>query len=169
MSSAFNPSRRQLFRGDVGVRRLPLRPPWSVEEDLFTQDCSRCHECIKACPENILEAGSGGFPEVNFQQGECSFCTDCAAVCEAPVFRSVQERPWSQLATISESCITHKQVVCRSCGENCEPEAIQFKLTAGQVAVPTIDIDLCTGCGACLAVCPVQAVSISVSTEESKS
>ncbi|MCW8886481.1 MAG: ferredoxin-type protein NapF [Motiliproteus sp.] len=166
MSSGFDSSRRQLFRGDIRVQRLPTRPPWSVDESNFIQDCTRCHECVKSCPENILEVGSGGFPEVNFQKGECSFCSDCAAVCEAPVYRSVQESPWQQTAKIGEACVTHKQVVCRSCGENCEPEAIQFKLVAGRVAVPEIDLDLCNGCGACVAVCPTRAVK--VSTDESE-
>ncbi len=166
MTSSFNPLRRQLFRGDVRVQRLPLRPPWSVDEQQFTQDCTRCQECIKACPENILEVGSGGFPEVNFKQGECSFCGDCAASCEASVFRPVQEIPWQQQARISDACITHKQVICRSCGENCEPEAIQFKLVAGQVAVPEIDLDSCNGCGACVAVCPTQAVKVSQNEPE---
>ncbi len=161
MTSSFNPQRRQLFRGDVRVQRMPLRPPWSVEEHLFTQDCSRCLECVKACPENIIEQGSGGFPEVNFQQGECSFCSDCVAVCEAPVFRPLDEEPWQQKAYIGEACIARKQVVCRSCGENCEPEAIQFRLKVGKVAEPEINLESCTGCGACVAVCPTQAVKVS--------
>jgi ferredoxin-type protein NapF len=161
MSSAFDPSRRQFFRGDIAVQRLPIRPPWSVAEADFTRDCSRCNACIKACPESILSAGSGGFPEVNFNSGECTFCADCVAVCEAPVFRPRQQSPWQQHAEISDACITRKQVVCRSCSENCEPEAIQFRLGVGAVGVPEVDIERCTGCGACVAVCPTRAVKIS--------
>ncbi len=160
MSSTFNPSRRQLFRGDIRVQRLPLRPPWSVTEVDFNRDCTRCEGCIKACPEAILIAGSGGFPEVNFALGECTFCGDCVAACEAPVFRPRQQPPWQQQAEISDACITQKQVVCRSCSENCEPEAIQFRLGVGAVGIPEVDLDRCNGCGACVAVCPTQAVKV---------
>lgn len=160
MSSNFDPSRRQLFRGDIGVRNLPVRPPWSIAESAFTQACTRCNKCVDTCPEGILFAGSGGFPEVDFQRGECSFCTDCVAACESAAFSSPNETPWKHKVEIGEGCITHKQVVCRSCGENCEPEAITFTLQAGRVATPQVDLDLCNGCGACIAVCPTKVVSV---------
>jgi ferredoxin-type protein NapF len=162
--TAFNPSRRQLFRGDAGTKRLPVRPPWSLPETEFTQDCSRCGDCIKHCPEAILIKGSGGFPEVDFQRGECSFCGDCVASCSAPVFKAINTQPWMLKATIGERCITHQKVVCRSCIEQCQPEAITLVLQPGGVGIPTLDSNLCNGCGACVAVCPTQAISVQHTT-----
>ena len=159
--AAFNPARRQLFRGDTGSKRLPLRPPWSVDELHFIDACSRCGDCIQSCPEQILIKGSGGFPEVNFQHGECTFCGDCVRSCEAPVFNELDQAPWQLKAAIGDGCVTHKQVVCRSCAEQCEPEAIRFRLQAGGVGSPELDLSACTGCGACVATCPTQAITIS--------
>ena len=156
----FNPSRRQWLRGDTGARRLPVRPPWSLDETSFIRDCSRCGDCIQDCPEAILIKGSGGFPEVDFQLGECSFCGDCVASCSAPVFNPISTAPWSHNASISDQCITQQQVVCRSCIEHCEPEAITLSLQLGGVGIPKLNTELCNGCGACVAVCPTQAISI---------
>ncbi|WP_421861770.1 ferredoxin-type protein NapF [Motiliproteus sp.] len=158
--AAFNPSRRQLLRGDTGSKRLPLRPPWSVEELAFINDCSRCGDCIQSCPEQILFKGSGGFPEVDFSRGECTFCEDCVRVCKAPVFHSTDHDPWNLKAHISQSCVTYKQVVCRSCAEQCEPEAITLKPQLGGIATPKLDLSACTGCGACVAVCPTKAINV---------
>lgn len=164
--SAFNPSRRQLFRGDTGSKHLPTRPPWSVTETDFTDQCSRCGDCISQCPEQILIKGSGGFPEVDFKRGECTFCQECVSSCKAPVFRDPQESPWSIKAVISDRCIAHKQVVCRSCVEQCDPEAISLKLKIGGVGTPEIKPEQCTGCGACVAVCPTQAILIQAPQNE---
>ena len=164
--TAFNPSRRQLFRGDTGSKRLPMRPPWTVAEPLFTADCSRCGDCIQHCPEQILFKGSGGFPEVDFQHGECTFCGSCADICQAPIFNSTEhsteQQPWSLKAVIGERCITYKQVVCRSCVEQCDVEAISLKPQLGGVGIPELSTDLCTGCGACIAPCPTQAITIQI-------
>ncbi|MFT6914525.1 MAG: ferredoxin-type protein NapF [Motiliproteus sp.] len=160
--NAFNPSRRQLFRGDTSSKRLPIRLPWSLPETDFIRDCSRCGDCIAQCPEAILIKGSGGFPEVDFQRGECSFCGDCVASCSAAVFKSIDTAPWIHTAAIGEGCITHQQVVCRSCVEQCEPEAISLTMQPGGIGIPSIDTSQCNGCGACVAVCPTQAISMSL-------
>ncbi|WP_210396944.1 ferredoxin-type protein NapF [Motiliproteus sediminis] len=160
MSVAFNPARRQLFRGDIAARKIPLRPPWSVNEPLFVDGCTRCDACLRACPGQIIRRDGAGFPELDFAAGECTFCGDCADACEEPLFRSTDAPPWGLKARISDQCVARRQVVCRSCGEQCEPQAIRFLPQLGQVAEPDIDLSACVGCGACIAVCPTQAVSL---------
>ena len=164
--AAFNPIRRQLLRGDTGARRLPLRPPWAVAEPLFIDACSRCGDCINQCPEVILIKGSGGFPEVDFSRGECTFCGDCVKNCQTDALQQFEQLPpWNYHATISDACITHKQVVCRSCVEQCEPEAITLTPQPGGVGTPELDSERCSGCGACVSVCPSQAIQIQPTTE----
>jgi len=160
MSGAFNPARRQLLRGDVGGRQLPLRAPWSLPEAAFVAACSRCERCIAACPQGILVVGSGGFPEVDFQRGECTFCGDCARACPDAAFRPTTESPWQLQLRIADSCVARRQVVCRSCGESCEREAIRFPPRLNRSAEPLLDPTACNGCGACVAVCPTQAISL---------
>mgnify|MGYP002135813212 CR=1 FL=1 len=58
-------------------------------------------------------------------------------------------------------------VICRTCGEQCERDAIRFRLAAGGVATPVIDPTRCNGCGRCVAACPVKAVAIATVTTPS--
>lgn len=158
--ASFSSSRRQLFRQLTNRSGAPLRPPWSVAEVDFTDHCTRCGDCIQQCPESILIKGSGGFPELDFQRGECTFCQECVHSCRAPVFIDTQLPAWSHKAQISDQCITHNQVVCRSCAEQCDPEAIRIRPQSGGIGTPQLDLERCTGCGACVSVCPSQAIKV---------
>lgn len=161
-------SRRQLLRG----RQTSIRPPWSVAEPLFIDQCTRCGDCIEACPGHIIEKGQGGFPSINFQLGECDFCGDCVTHCKAGVLqRSAMEKeqaPWSLKVSIADGCISLKGIVCRSCGEQCYERAISFRPQVGGISLPEIDLSACTGCGACVGPCPVKAVSLKHYTETTR-
>jgi ferredoxin-type protein NapF len=52
-------------------------------------------------------------------------------------------------------------VVCASCRDQCEQDAIRLRHRVGGVAVPEIIAGACTGCGACQAGCPGRAIRIS--------
>lgn len=153
-------TRTQFLRGDFSGSRHAIRPPWAVAEADFVAVCSRCGDCLGACPEKILEKGRGGFPVVNFGLGECSFCRDCVRACKSGALRGVKQAPWNLKASIAPSCLALKQVVCRSCGESCPTGAIRFRIAANAVARPELDAAACTGCGACVGPCPVAAVTI---------
>ncbi|WP_299688655.1 ferredoxin-type protein NapF [uncultured Vibrio sp.] len=153
-------SKRRLFsRRKVDLSQIRL--PWIDRLESFTDDCTRCGKCIESCETNIIITGDGGFPTVDFSKDECTFCHQCADVCPEPIFKPKDELPWQAKATISESCLAKKNVECRSCGDMCEPMAIQFQLRAGSVALPNIELDKCSGCGACVAVCPTSAILVS--------
>lgn len=86
-------ARRGLFRGRLRTAEPPVQLPWSVNWSAFVADCTRCGDCLAACPEQILVNGEGGFPVVDFQRGECTFCTECVTVCKVPLFRPTSESP----------------------------------------------------------------------------
>ena len=152
-------SRRRFLR--PGANKTGLRPPWLLNPASFVDDCSRCGECITRCPEQVLVAGDGGFPEASFSWGECTFCGDCTKHCEKHLFNPDSEAlPWSYVAFVAESCLSYRGIMCRSCEDACEPRAIRFPLVVGAVPVPIINNDACTGCGACVAPCPEQAISV---------
>jgi len=155
-------SRRRLLRGTLAGTASPRRPPWALAEKDFTAHCDRCGDCITACPEGIIRAGSGGFPEVDFGARGCSLCGDCLTACGVKALRRDPEEgaPWDLAAEIGAACIAHYGVVCRSCGEACGEGAIRFRLRVGGAAEPMLDRDLCTGCGWCVGVCPVRAVRV---------
>ena len=165
-----NPSRRQLLRGQFlqslhsesakiqGINAI--RPPWSINEVDFTDKCTRCGDCILVCETQIIVKGDGGFPEIQFDKGECTFCQKCVLVCEQPIFRSLEEEPWTHKVEITTQCLTENRVECRSCQDSCPMNAIRFRLQLGGVAKPMLDLASCNGCGACLSVCPTKAIKI---------
>lgn len=161
MAKAIN--RVQLLRGDLRGEACPIRPPWSIPEGPFIDGCTRCDDCISICPQQIIRRGAGGFPQVDFGLGYCSFCGDCARACKQALFTLLQDAslpPWRLEVEIQSGCLSMNGVICRSCGESCEESAIQFQLQTRGRAVPRVDGDLCSGCGECVAVCPNHSIRI---------
>lgn len=151
-----NLSRRALLRGNFSARPVP-RPPWTG--DHFTDDCVRCGDCIAACPSQILFKGDGGYPQLSFETDGCSFCGECAASCNEPVFDLDRlALPWH--AVVSDKCLTVANIHCQSCQDACEPRAIRFSPTLGRAPSPQLALDACNGCGACVAVCPTNAITL---------
>jgi len=154
-------SRAQFLRGDFSGRRQPLRPPWHVNDVEFLADCDRCGQCVAACPEHILQSDQYGLPAINFQQGGCTFCGACAQHCPTGALRYDAERaPWTLRAVIADNCLAFQGVVCNRCAEECEVRAIRLRLVVGGVALPQLTTEQCTGCGACVRVCPATAIVI---------
>lgn len=154
-------SRRGFFRGRPRPK-AEIRPPWALLEALFTERCTRCNDCLSACPEQIIVSGDGGFPTVDFKRGECTFCGDCVTACQPLALVRTDEQPaWSHKALIGPSCLPERGVECRACEDFCAVRAIRFSPRLGGGPIPVIETEKCTGCGACIAPCPVSAISIS--------
>lgn len=157
-------SRRRLLTRNK--QQTHPRLPWAIES-IFTQACTRCNACIEKCPEQVIVQGEGGYPQIDFKLGECTFCYQCALACknspnasQTAIFLEEVEKPWQLGAQINESCLTNKNIECRSCQESCEPFAISFQLSIGSVAKPVIDHELCNGCGGCVSICPTQSIQM---------
>lgn len=162
-----SPSRRGFLRGRVRAAAPAPRPPWAREERDFISSCTRCDACIDACPTAILVRADGGFPAVDFSRGECTFCGDCVTHC-APraLLRPAEgDAPWSSKASIGQACLAAAGVECRVCGENCPVGAIRFRPRIGGVALPQLEAEACTGCGACFAPCPTRAIVVQAPVE----
>ncbi len=158
-----NLARRRLFTGGGTDAHQLL--PWIISEQQFYDQCSRCSACSFACTENIIVKTSGGFPGIDFQQGECTFCYACADACEMPLFHPIAQQPWQQQVVVQSSCLAHQGVTCRSCEDHCEPQAINFPPKIGGQAMPSINSDLCNGCGACIQPCPTNALQMTDTQE----
>jgi ferredoxin-type protein NapF len=158
---AIDKKKRSLFKRGLHDKQV-VRLPWLKEDISFTELCTRCDNCITACPTNIIHRGSGGFPELDFTINECLLCKDCITSCDIDLFDLHQDAPWGLKATIGNDCLNSKKIYCRSCSDSCEIEAISFKFTSTILADPIIDNEACTGCGACVSSCPSNVITMQV-------
>ena len=91
-----DPRRRFFLRGSLQAAAAPEppappRPPWALRPDArFTAQCTRCGDCARACPDGLLRAGDGGFPEIRFERGGCTLCGACREACPSAAFDARQ-------------------------------------------------------------------------------
>jgi ferredoxin-type protein NapF len=159
MTTAPDSSRRALLTGRP-QSDAPLRPPWALAENEFLEACTRCGACLEHCPGHVLVRGAGGFPEFDPRRGECTFCGDCVRVCEPRALdRELATLPWVHRAVVGDACFARRGIVCSSCRDACPERAIAFD-PARPVPTPVIDTEQCSGCGACIGVCPASAIDL---------
>lgn len=65
-----------------------------------------------------------------------------------------------RVASIGNACVEPSGVSCRRCGEVCDENAIRFAPLGGGRATPVLNPAMCSGCGECLAPCPVSAITL---------
>lgn len=153
-------ARRGFLRGRPRPK-TELRPPWAKSEAAFVDHCTRCRDCLPACPQAIIVSGDGGYPTLDFSRGECTFCAACVAACQPQaLLRHEDETPWPYTAHVGPACLPARGIECRVCGDYCAVRAIRFPPRIGGNPLPEIDASCCTGCGACLAPCPNHAIRI---------
>ncbi|MCK6391246.1 MAG: ferredoxin-type protein NapF [Azonexus sp.] len=136
--------------------------------------CTRCHACIENCATGLLTVGGGAYPEAVFRHNasthHCNFCGECVRQCpSAALLTDGAARPWPVVAVIGDACLTQHGVVCHTCRESCDVEAIGYTVVGGGMQVPQIDAERCSGCGECLTDCPTQAIRMHRETPHSLS
>ncbi len=154
--------RRDLLRGRIARPPIApaLRPPGAVEEALFATLCDGCAACVFACPEKVIRLDADHRPILSFGHGECTFCDACVKACPTGAIVAEGGRPWTALAEISGRCLAVGGVHCRSCGDACPTAALRFVPLADGRFLPLVDETACTGCGACVAPCPADAIAV---------
>ncbi|MDQ0318472.1 ferredoxin-type protein NapF [Pararhizobium capsulatum DSM 1112] len=148
-------SRRDLFRGLPTRSAGGIYPPGA--SDLGLSTCTGCNLCAEHCPTGIIVLVDG-LPSVDFSLGACTFCGECGTACPEPVFEPEAVFRFPHVAAIADSCLAKQDVACQSCGESCPVQAIRFRPRLGGPFVPELDDQICSGCGACLQVCPVGSI-----------
>jgi ferredoxin-type protein NapF len=151
-------SRRALLFGGSTAEAPVLRPPWALPGSAFASRCTRCDACVRACPENVLRRDADGLPHFDATLGECTFCGDCVQACVPTALDAAVSPPWELRAQVAGSCLSANGVVCSSCREACPESAI--RVPPGARGAARVDPERCTGCGACVGLCPTGAISL---------
>lgn len=148
-------SRRSLLGGSAA----PMRPPWAVAD--FAVACSRCGECVPACPAGVLGRDPDGTPVFIGGNEGCTFCRACVESCKTGALDPGLGSPWSVHAVLQDArCLASMGVHCQSCADACEASAIRFRPRLGGPPVPALDDAACTGCSACTTACPADALTL---------
>lgn len=158
-----NLSRRHFLTGRSRGRSGAILPPGLDAAALA--GCDGCGDCSRHCPAGIVVLRDG-LPELDFRRGECSFCGECAGHCPRGLFAGESVSRLPVVAGIGPSCLAVNFVDCQSCRDACPTAAIRFRPRRGGPFVPELDPSACTGCGACLSVCPADAVTFAVPLRE---
>ncbi|TDS94022.1 ferredoxin-type protein NapF [Pelagimonas phthalicica] len=150
------PKRRAFLTGRMN-RPLPMRPPGAIEEEAFQDTCTKCGDCASACPQEIIRFDGDGLPTVDLSTSPCTFCNICAESCEAGAIDYADG--WDWRARVDDSCMSANGIMCRTCEDQCDHQAIRFRLLPGGLSEAQFDSDACTGCGACANACPSGSIS----------
>ena len=147
-----------------------LRPPGAVPEKDFLKLCSRCYECIAACPTNTLQpiwfsAGLEAIwtPKVTTSRAPCDKnCSLCGQVCPTGAIRAltITDKMYCKIGTAriyKNRCLAWEQDrKCLVCDEVCPYNAVKFIAVRGRKnRVPVVEPNKCSGCGYCETHCPV--------------
>lgn len=149
------------------VASLPLlRPPGAVQEMTFLDGCTRCGDCLEACPHDALHLAperfrqAAGTPTFDPLGQPCLMCADmpCIAACEPGVLSRDFGIAMGTARIDPQICLAYQGTGCTVCAERCPvPGAIVM-----DAARPRIDQETCTGCGACQHVCPAPQNAVGI-------
>ena len=157
IETTHSPKRRAFLKGKFDEEGV-LRAPGALDMSRFVEACTRCGDCAAHCPQAIITADADGFPMVDISARGCTFCGVCSDVCDAGAILASDS--WSYRPTVADTCLSKQGVACRACEDHCDESAIRFRLMTGGRSAPLIDPENCTGCGACVAPCPSDAITV---------
>lgn len=136
------------------------RPPGAITEAAFLLTCTRCGECVEACPTKVislLPASAGaavGTPYIDPLQTACDLCGKCMPVCEPRALLTITDPRQVRMGTAviePAHCWAHKGSICDICYQRCPFPNEAIRLVGGK---PEVLADACTGCGLCAYACP---------------
>ena len=156
-----------------------VRPPGGRPEDELLALCSRCGQCMKVCPTNVLQPSvtASGFegvftPQMDFRVAACEWsCNECGKVCPTGAIQRLT-MPVKRRTIVGRAYIDKNRCIpwadgktCLVCQELCPVpdkailiDIADVKAPGGSVVKlgrPQVIADRCIGCGVCQNACPV--------------
>lgn len=169
--------RRDFFRDSLGqafekmleateervVQQRYRRPPGSLPEVAFLAACTRCGECVTACPPKVIKVAppsaglAAGTPYLDLRRSPCVVCLaiPCAAACPTEAL-TVPPHGWEgyrlgRVELVPERCVTFRGQACRACADAC-PRG-ELALVMDEDGHPVLRAEGCVGCGVCIRAC----------------
>jgi len=150
-------------------------PPGAVSLDHLFNNCTACHACVASCPSGVITYASGEYgiqglflPVIHYRKGFCSYdCHKCSDTCptEALLPMTIEQKRLTQVGRVkftAKHCIVFKDKTdCGACDEHCPTKAItmvEFPNRTDGLRYPSVNPDICIGCGACEYICPAEPV-----------
>ena len=119
--------------------------------------CLGYGDCVKVCPQNAITI-ENGVSRVNPRK--CIGCGICVRECPNGIIHLINDtsRVIVECSNHDKGAVTRKAcsngcIGCMKCEKTCPRGAIKVIDN-----LATIDYSLCTGCGSCVAVCPVHCI-----------
>ncbi len=161
---------------------LVLRPPGSMTPGAFEAACIKCGECVQACPYDALSLADWaadapiGTPVLNPRETPCEMCTDIPCVRNCPTgaldtdMQDIRQARIGLAVVDPSSCLSMQGLRCEACHRACPliDEALslvyrhQDQTGVHAYFAPTVNADLCTGCGQCEHACITERPAIRV-------
>lgn len=167
VAAAFTKPKRTLPPAPTGW----VRPPNALAEAAFLVACTKCGDCLKACPHYVLrklgpESGPRLLetPVLFPRENPCLLCdgVPCAAACGTGALRKPfpGEIPRLGAARVDASkCYVARGQPCDYCVKACPEKPKAIRVTSAGSPAEVLG-DACTGCGRCVQICPTEAVSL---------
>ncbi len=152
----------------------------------FLAACSRCGQCVTACPYKTLRLASPndpaptGTPFFMPRETPCYLCHDmpCVKACPTgaldPALEKIEDARMGVALVDPASCLSFQGLRCEVCYREC-PESdkaivldpLSRGLSKHAMLRPVIKPEKCTGCGICEKVCPTDKAAIRIVDRES--
>jgi len=156
---------------DKITKRVPLlRPPGAISEQQFLQACTRCDDCIHACPKDAIQKVPKklgflimGTPYIDPKTIPCVMCDDlpCISACADGALLPAQSKfdvNMGYAILDKNKCQAYGETFCQQCVIDCPiPGAIDQVNDR-----PVINKNTCTGCGVCVLSCSTVNIPVAI-------